>query len=622
MTGPADPVPMLLTQVISRTRRSAGGAALDAPARLDRYAIRHPLVASVSGQTFAVRDDEAAGAGAAAGAAKLFTSRYTEYVGPGIPTLVALAGTRQPAVGALPRLHAALRMGDNLLLVFDEPAAQPLDQWLMGAAVRAPDVAAAAANEPAPADSATNPPDVAGAAASAPPANVLTMVAALARGIASLHGFGFVHGDLRPSGIFVDPEKGRIALADWGHTIPTHLSLTESGTVTGHAFDGVAYASADVLAGGAPRREDDAYAVACIAYELLAGRHPFDRRSATEVAALGLRPTPIAGISDRCNALLESALAARRIDRTVSLSEMAVAFDAPPTPRRASKGAWGAASAAAGRSASDAMDGGMRFAARHSSRASAAALAWVRRPRAGGSARSNGRERLAWGAVATGALALLLAVAGLDARVDQPMPTQASAVATTPAMSAARPAFVPPTASTPPDAAPAPPDVPSASSSASQLTPRAAQASSADAASEPPVATAPTAFERYVRPMPAPGPVPLAATPVEPSRAASVRSGGTPSSPAHVAANSADASRAKTAPNASRATATTARERVAAARAVEASASARAARRSAFQTTSACPSCDCARLREKRTFTLEPLRVEEQTYLARSCRGG
>jgi serine/threonine protein kinase len=50
-----------------------------------------------------------------------------------------------------------------------------------------------------------------------------------------------------------------------------------------------AYASPQVLAGERPEAGDDVFSFACIAYELLAGRHPFGRWNAAESGALHLR---------------------------------------------------------------------------------------------------------------------------------------------------------------------------------------------------------------------------------------------------------------------------------------------------------------------------------------------
>ena len=41
-----------------------------------------------------------------------------------------------------------------------------------------------------------------------------------------------------------------------------------------------AYASREMLLGMDPDPRDDIYALACVAYELFAGQHPFDRRTA------------------------------------------------------------------------------------------------------------------------------------------------------------------------------------------------------------------------------------------------------------------------------------------------------------------------------------------------------
>jgi hypothetical protein len=69
-----------------------------------------------------------------------------------------------------------------------------------------------------------------------------------------------------------------------------------------------------------PDPRDDVYGLACVAYELFAGKHPFNSNTALEALAAGLKPAPIPRLDARSWDALVRGLALRREQRTTSVA--------------------------------------------------------------------------------------------------------------------------------------------------------------------------------------------------------------------------------------------------------------------------------------------------------------
>lgn len=126
-----------------------------------------------------------------------------------------------------------------------------------------------------------------------------------------VHEQGQNHADVKTGNVFISRDF-HVKLFDFGFMRPEgevssdpegvaepkggRAAGEESGAASDNSEAGYwkamtpAYASPQVLNGGAPRRADDIYAAGCVVYEILAGYHPFDRKSALEAQKLGLHP--------------------------------------------------------------------------------------------------------------------------------------------------------------------------------------------------------------------------------------------------------------------------------------------------------------------------------------------
>ncbi|HYM34948.1 MAG TPA: serine/threonine-protein kinase, partial [Steroidobacteraceae bacterium] len=150
-------------------------------------------------------------------------------------------------------------------------------------------------------------------------AQAWTIIRDIAAGLAYAHRKGIVHADLKPGNVFL-LEDGRAKILDFG--IARAASNSASATTTKDTFDaGVlgayteAYATEEMMAGVDPHPADDIYALGIIAYELLAGQHPYQRRSSAQARKLGLKPTAPKGLTRREWRVLQRCLSLDRKER-------------------------------------------------------------------------------------------------------------------------------------------------------------------------------------------------------------------------------------------------------------------------------------------------------------------
>ena len=164
-----------------------------------------------------------------------------------------------------------------------------------------------------------------------PVPEVIRILADTAEALAYAHGMGIVHRDVKPENIFY--YGGRALLADFGIATseqrgPAGEALTATGTIIGT----VSYMSPEQASG--ERDLDgraDLYSLGCVAYELLAGRPPYERPTAVAVlAALLSDEIPSvrdsrADVDPALAALIEQLLAKERDER---LPDAAAVLDA------------------------------------------------------------------------------------------------------------------------------------------------------------------------------------------------------------------------------------------------------------------------------------------------------
>jgi serine/threonine protein kinase len=151
------------------------------------------------------------------------------------------------------------------------------------------------------------------------------------------HSEGIVHSDLKPANIIILP-NGRVKVIDFGiaRAIPnTTANTSDRTTFDVHALGAMtpAYASPEMIEGQDPDPRDDVFALSCIVYEFLTGRHPFGRAPASMARAGNFTPQEPTNLLPRQWRALLAGLHLERSKRTAypralssSLSAEALGF--------------------------------------------------------------------------------------------------------------------------------------------------------------------------------------------------------------------------------------------------------------------------------------------------------
>ncbi len=185
-----------------------------------------------------------------------------------------------------------------------------------------------------------------------PLADAVRIVRQIASALAATHGRGIVHRDLKPANIFllaVEGEPDFVKVVDFGiskvKNADTKLTQTAALMGTPH------YMSPEQASGRvtAIDHRTDQWALACIAWEMLSGRPPFDDKEITALFynVVHASPSPLAervvGLPPDVEAVLRRALSKRPGDRFASITACGRAFEsaatAPPIDRATPTGA-------------------------------------------------------------------------------------------------------------------------------------------------------------------------------------------------------------------------------------------------------------------------------------------
>jgi serine/threonine protein kinase len=115
-------------------------------------------------------------------------------------------------------------------------------------------------------------------------------IAQSCRGLEYAHRNGLVHRDVKPGNLLLSEGDGTVKLADFGiaKLSSEESSITQIGSVLGTA----AYLAPEQAAGEEAGPAADLYGLGVVAYQLLAGRLPYEAQSLTELALKQQREVP------------------------------------------------------------------------------------------------------------------------------------------------------------------------------------------------------------------------------------------------------------------------------------------------------------------------------------------
>ena len=121
------------------------------------------------------------------------------------------------------------------------------------------------------------------------PARAVAIAKDIASGLASAHGQGIVHRDVKPSNVFLTPSDAA-KIGDFGIVRLERPDATL--TLTGQTFGSPPYVAPEQATGGTVDARADLYSLGCVLFQMLVGRRPFSGDDAVSLVYQHVHTTP------------------------------------------------------------------------------------------------------------------------------------------------------------------------------------------------------------------------------------------------------------------------------------------------------------------------------------------
>lgn len=165
------------------------------------------------------------------------------------------------------------------------------------------------------------------------------------------HHKGVVHADIKPSNVKIMP-SGDIKVMDFGlarvmslMNMSQHTDAKEVESQWRHRSlsDAItpSYATRARLHGRQPIKVDDAYALACVIYLILTGRHPYQRMNADDAFKQGIKPERPTQLTKKQWSALQSALDPNINKESGALNALSSVFCTTRRKVKLQKRKWG-----------------------------------------------------------------------------------------------------------------------------------------------------------------------------------------------------------------------------------------------------------------------------------------